>query len=331
MLTSDSHYNDSIYLPALIKARQNQNIRLGLCCINNTLHPQKKVKNSIDIYCSRTCIQKNFTVDKAKELALQNVKDILPLLKWNEKHNIRLMRLSSDMFPHITNSNVEEYTIDFAISELEKAGEYANKYNHRITMHPAQWNQVGALTKNVFKQTVKDLDYHASILDAMKIDDNGILCVHGGGVYGDKETTMRRWIEQFDDLPKRVKKRLAIENCEKCYSVENCLHIANECKIPLIYDTHHYFCYQHYHPNEEQVSIKHLIPDVLDTWKHKRPLFHISEQKQDKPVGTHSDMIEIIPNHLLEIPYEYNTQIDIEVEAKSKEKAILYLMNKYKI
>jgi hypothetical protein len=47
-------------------------------------------------------------------------------------------------------------------------------------------------------------------------------------------------------------------------------------------------------------------------------------------VGAHSDFIEVIPQHLLDVPEIYNTSISIEVEAKAKEAAILKLMKKYK-
>ena len=44
-------------------------IKLGLCCINTELR-------KLNIFCSRSCIQKNFTISKVQDLALQNVRDI---------------------------------------------------------------------------------------------------------------------------------------------------------------------------------------------------------------------------------------------------------------
>ena len=156
------------------------------------------------------------------------------------------------------------------------------------------------------------------------------MCVHGGGLYGDKESAIRRWIEQYDDLPKSVKSRLAIENCEKCYCVRDCLEIAQATGIPLIYDTHHYSCYSILHKEEEQEPIEDMMDEIVETWEGLPPVFHISEQAPDKMVGAHSDFIEVIPQHLLDVPERYNTSINIEVEAKAKEAAILKLMKKYK-
>jgi UV DNA damage endonuclease len=126
-----------------------------------------------------------------------------------------------------------------------------------------------------------------------------------------------------------VKRRLAIENCEKCYSVRDCLHIAQATKIPVILDSHHYECYKDLHPNE-------LIEDmdeIVETWdkSNRRPVFHISEQAPSKRIGAHSDFIENIPSYMLELPEKYQRDLFIEVEAKMKEQAIMKLKNKYRL
>ena len=79
-------------------------IQLGLCCINTELRKD-------NIFCSRTMNRKNFTVKKAKEIALQNINDIAKMCKWNYENNIFVLRLSSDMFPHFTDLDVEGWGI----------------------------------------------------------------------------------------------------------------------------------------------------------------------------------------------------------------------------
>lgn len=74
-------------------------ISLGLCCINTHLRSQKP-----PIFCSRTCIRRTYSVERAKSLALQNIQDIIPMIEWNEKNKIRCFRLSSNIFPHFTDS-----------------------------------------------------------------------------------------------------------------------------------------------------------------------------------------------------------------------------------
>jgi len=298
-------------------------ISLGLCCINTVLRTQKP-----PVFCSRTCIRKNFTVDLAKERGLQNVKDIYKLIEWNRDNGIRCLRLSSDIFPHFTDKETEPYDIDFAIDDLKRAGDLANSLKHRIVMHPGQYNQVGANTKTVYESTVKDLSHHADILDSMGIDSNGVLIVHGGGTYGDKESTIRRWIEQFDDLPRKVKDRLVIENCERQYSTRDCLTISEECKIPVVFDFHHYECWSQLHSEVKQESIRDLAPEIIESWKDRNVLMHVSEQGDGK-TGHHSDYVKYIPDDLFDIIEEYKISIDLEVEAKMKERAIFRLYDKY--
>jgi UV DNA damage endonuclease len=322
--------HDEIVYPTVHQARGK--IHLGLCCINNGLRNTRDSTNKkVEIFCSRSMPRRTYSVERAKQLSLLNIADITKLVDWNLKNNIHHLRLSSDMFPHFTDKETTPYTMDFAIPSLQKAGEYCRKVNHRITMHPGQFNQVGAKSQDVFDHTVDDLSMHADILDHMGIDNSGILCVHGGGTYGDKESSTRRWIEQFDDLPTKVKRRLAIENDEKSYSVRDCLDIAQACKIPMIYDTHHHQCYHcHFHRNEVQEDIEDMMDEIVESWRGIPPVFHISEQDTEKQVGAHSQFIEVLPKHLIDVVEKYDTSINIEVEAKAKEAAILKLMNRYK-
>ena len=84
------------------------------------------------------------------------------------------------------------------------------------------------------------------------------------------------------------------------------------------------------HSNEEFLDAKDYIHKILETWSRRgiKPKFHISEQGSGK-IGHHSDYISEIPEYLLEIPEKYNVKIDIMIEAKKKEKAIIDLYKKY--
>ena len=61
---------------------------------------------------------------------------------------------------------------------------------------------------------------------------------------------------------------------------------------------------------------------ILESWKKRdiKPKFHVNK---DKDVGKDIiDFVEEIPDYLAAIPKKYNTNIDIMIEAKKKEKAI---------
>jgi UV DNA damage repair endonuclease len=163
-----------------------------------------------------------------------------------------------------------------------------------------------------------------------------------------KKVTKQRWIEQFYRLPINVQRRLAIENDEDDFNITDCLEIAQACKIPVVVDFFHYQCFQERHSAQEcDPAIVHnssskshlaitpefqqLFASVLQTWQNTRPLFHISERitgvkPTDKNACAHSDYITKIPDFILELFRLYcPLGVDLEVEAKAKEVAIVQL------
>ena len=307
---------------------QNKSIQLGLCCLNSTLREKKP-----PIFTSRKMIVKTVNekgIDALKEKITQNLKDLVVLIEWNEQNGIKVFRLSSEMFPHFTNDKTPSYTLDFAEPLLKKAGDLAKKYNHRLTFHPGQYNVIGTPHVEIFEKTVKELCYHADVLNLMGMGKDSVMVIHGGGVYGDKIKTIERWCENYKKLPEKITERLVLENCEKCYSIEDCLEISSKTGIPVVFDTHHFECYNILHPDEKFKKPGEYIENILETWKKKniKPKFHVSEQGKGR-CGHHSDYIEVLPDYLLDIPEKYGMEIDIMIEAKAKEKAILKLYRKY--
>jgi UV DNA damage endonuclease len=318
----------------------NPRIRLGLCCLNTTLRAQKP-----SVFASR-----GITLKKAMELdmgeiqkrALENLDDLFTMIEWNEEHNIKVFRFSSEIFPHLSNPILGEllgieipYSLEFARSKLEKLGSLAKKYGHRITFHPGQFNQLGAESQSTLDKTIIDLTAHATILDMMDAPPESVLILHGGGMYckkGEdvrdaKRKTLERWVRNYQALPEMVRKRVVLENCEKCYSVDDLLPVCLEHNIPLVFDTHHYECYNILHPEDiQQPLTEEFFHNVCKTWGDKRVKMHISEQGAGR-IGHHSDYISKIPDYLIQ--WSHIRPFDLMVEAKQKELAVFDLYRKY--
>ena len=149
-------------------------------------------------------------------------------MDWNEENGIKVYRLSSEMFPHKSNPKAEDYTFDFAKDLLKQIGDKAKLYNQRLTFHPGQFNILGSPHEKVLLNTITDLDYHASVLDLMGMDQNSVMVIHGGGTYGNKPETIKRWCRNYETLPIHIKRRLVLENCERCFSVADCIEISKK-------------------------------------------------------------------------------------------------------
>ncbi|KAF8197874.1 UV-endonuclease UvdE-domain-containing protein [Pholiota molesta] len=211
--------------------------RLGYACLNTVLRNRKPATESI--FCSRTCrldsLRKN-GIDFAKDLGRKNVEDLLTVIQWNEDNNIRLFRLSSEMFPYASHGTYG-YTLEYCAELLAKAGALANKYGHRLTTHPGQFTQLGSPKPNVVEASVRELVYHCQMLDLMGMGPDSVMIIHGGGVYNDKPVTLRRLKQSIEDLPNNVRKRIVLEN-DEIY----CLYAKNSmCLLYLIITTIFYF------------------------------------------------------------------------------------------
>ncbi len=72
---------------------------LGYACINMGMSEQPKKKR---ITTNRSMIKRTFQqrgLPYASELALQNCKDLIKILKWNHQNDIHFFRMSSEIFP----------------------------------------------------------------------------------------------------------------------------------------------------------------------------------------------------------------------------------------
>lgn len=315
-----------------------ENINLGYACINETLRNIKPKTNSICV--SKTCIARTFRQKGKKyaiELAKNNLEATIKVMKWNYDNGIYLYRMSSNMFPHITNPEFMPYGRSVAYdlenfsNYFRRIGELSEKYNQRLTFHPGQFNQIGTLRTHVFEKTKNDLGYHAKVLDMCGLDDNSVMVVHIGGVYNNKNETMDRWVDQFNTLSDSIKNRIVIENCEKSYNYRDVLSISKRTNRPFVFDTHHHNCYSEKVSRLEDPS--EFIDDVVETWTKigLKPKFHISEQHPEKKLGAHSDYVEEIPQYLFDVAERSPEGIDIMIEAKKKELAVLHLRKKYRL
>lgn len=295
--------------------------RLGYACLNTVLRANKP--NSI--FCSRTCRIASIEeegLELPKGLGLMNMRDLKTLIQWNEDNKIRFMRMSSEMFPFASHAKYG-YSLDFADAELKEAGELAKKYGHRLTMHPGQFTQLGSPKKAVVNASIRELEYHCEIMDRMGLGPDGVMIIHMGGVYGDKDSTLARFKENYTTLASdKVKARLVLENDEICYNVDDLLPVCTELDIPIIFDYHHDALNPSASPPAE------LIPRIAEVWNKKgiKMKQHLSEPRPGAESimerRAHADRCQTLP---AELPDD----VDLMIEAKDKEQAVFELYRIY--
>ena len=294
--------------------------RMGYACINMQLSNQKP-----RVYTGRSMIKRTFKskgINYASELGLQNCKDLLEIIKWNHENGFNFFRITSNLFPWCSEyklSDMPDY--DEICDVLSNAGSYATTNDIRITCHPGPFNVLTSPHEHVVENCIKDLTTHGEVFDLMNLSRTPYnkINIHIGGAYGDKVSSMERFCENFHRLPDSVKSRLTVENDDKAsmYSVVDLYEgVYKVIGIPIVFDYHHHrFC-------NGGLSEEDALEVAISTWNNIVPVVHYSEsrniEQEDNKIRpqAHSD-------YVYDYIDTYNNRVDIMVEAKAKELAVL--------
>jgi UV DNA damage endonuclease len=261
-------------------------------------------------------------IEYASQLGLDNCKDLYKILEWNNKNGFNFFRITSNLFPWSSEyklSDMPDYKqIKYV---LQCCGEYVHNNDMRITSHPGPFNVLTSPHPHVVDNCIKDLSIHGEVFDLMNLSRTPYnkINIHIGGAYGDKVSAMERFCTNFHRLPDSVKTRLTVENDDKAtmYSVKD-LYEGVYCKIgiPIVFDYHHHrFC-------TGGLTEEDALEVAISTWNNIVPVVHYSEsrnieQEDDKiRPQAHSD-------YVYDYIDTYGNRVDIMVEAKAKELAVL--------
>ena len=296
-------------------------INLGYACINTKLSGLPKSKR---ITTNRTMIKRTFQqkgIKYASELALANVRDLKKIIQWNEDHNIKFYRMSSEMFPWASEYNIEDLPDFEKIARIMgEAGDLANKYGQRLTTHPGPFNKLASPKERVVLATIIDLEIHGKMMDLLKQPrtPQAKINIHVGAAYGDKPMALGNFNRNFERLSDAVKTRLTVENDDKksLYSTRELYEeVYRQIGTPIVFDYHHHkFC-------DGDLREQDALALALSTWGETKPVVHYSQSRSvehnDNKIreNAHSDSYWTPFN-----PHGFI--FDCMLEAKHKEQAL---------
>jgi UV DNA damage endonuclease len=291
-------------------------VRLGYACINMELQETRGIQ------CSRSMIRRTFDqkgISYASQLALQNCRDLVEVVKWNNARGIKVFRITSCLFPWASEYNIDDLPdIEGIAAALAEVGVTAAEGGQRLSLHPGPFNILASDSERVVQNCITDLKIHQKMMDLMLQPENrwAKINIHVGAAKGDRAKALDTWCRNFERLPEGVQKRLTVENDDKAnlYSIKHLYDgVFKRTGVAIVADQHHHEC------GPQDLSWEEALPLAASTWGDVRPTCHLSNSRQlEDPTearNAHSDWYYT--------PFrDCGLDVDVVLEAKMKERAL---------
>lgn len=234
-------------------------------------------------------LPKSERMEKLKSVTAQNLHHTKRILYYNIAHEIKLYRLSSSPLPLATHPEVMWDFITPFKNDWEEIGRLIQKFKLRVSFHPNQFTLFTSPREQVTRNAVIDMEYHYRMLEAMNALESGIINIHIGGAYGNKNESLTRFHENLKALPAEIKGKMTLENDDKTYNVKETLISCEKENIPMIIDYHHHMA------NISDAELSDYLERIFETWKSHNsiPKVHISSPKSEQAYRSHADFVSM--------------------------------------
>lgn len=291
-------------------------MRLGLCCAF--------VAEPIHFRTTTARHAATLAPKRRRALLLQIARDNAATLAravgWCAARGVGAFRVTSELLPLYTHPrfgyDLEALDPTGALgAALAAVAAQARRGEVRLSFHPDQFVVLGSARPDVVDGSIAELEYQATVAALIGAEQ---LTIHGGGAVGGKPAALDRLARGLDRLSDRARARIALENDDRVYTVEDLLPLCRAARVPLVYDLHHHRC------NPDALDAEEALAAAAATWGRREPWAHLSS-----PLGgwrapnprLHADFIA--PRDLP--PSWLARRLTVDIEAKAKERAVLRL------
>lgn len=275
--------------------------RIGFACKFSTLDPKKGAISVPELNTTTTTVawlnrqSQDVAEQRLWDIMVHNIKSIRNLVErvGSLEHNLRMVRISSDILPVYTESSwcyfwQRSDVRNYAERHFAEVGRIARNRDVRLSFHPGQFTVLASDNPDIVNRSIEEFEYHATMARWMgygqQFQDFKIN-VHIAGRLGAQGIQ-----DAYNRLSTEARNCLTIENEEMSHGISDCLSLAD--LVPIVLDIHHnwiregeYIC-----PNDARVG------RVVDSWRGVRPVIHYSISREDILPG---HCVNTLPNHAL--------------------------------
>jgi len=264
---------------------------------------------------------KSYSEPRLIDTVNSNLGCLSEMLTFNVSQNILFFRITSDLVPFASHPVCQFDWLKYFKDQLASIGAFIRSNNIRISMHPGQYTLLNSPDPGILERTIKELRYHADVLDALDLDVSAKTQIHVGGVYGDKTESQRRFIQRYLDLDEAFRPRLVIENDDRNYTVYDCMKIYEETGVPILFDVFHHEL------NHSGSSSENALAEITKTWQEHDgiPMVDYSYHGSGGSKVSHAESIDV--SHFERFlattrPYDFDIMLEIKDKETSALKAV---------
>jgi UV DNA damage endonuclease len=300
-------------------------IRLGYCCISLGKYESKFKTLTLTRAKNLKRESEKLLVEKLYGLWNHNLEEYSKVLNYNLEASIKLYRITSELFPLADAEEFEDYWNDFkkVKSHFNKARGISEEFvnnNGRLCAHQGQFVSLGSASKKVRKNSIKNLELHSEIFGRLSLPQGleAPLNIHLS-CGKDNIKNLPFFNESINSLTPELRNRLVFETEDKSFWTWQNIR-THFPEFPVTLDFHHRKI------NNLGESEEEAFDACAESWGETCPLMHISEGKKAPLDRSHHDWVYELPKVLLDAAIS----VDLEIEAKKKDLATLFLKSKYK-
>jgi UV DNA damage endonuclease len=283
-------------------------MKIGYPCINR----------SIGCSSGRTFRLSSYSDERLEETVRENLRCLGEILRFNLKECILFFRIGSGLVPFASHPVCTAAWEETFAREFGEVGRFVHEHGMRISMHPDQFVVINAKDPDIVARGVAELRYHAALLDAMHLDETAKVQIHVGGVYGDRDAAMERFVSVYSRLDESILRRLVVENDDTRYTLADCLRIHEETGIPVLFDVFHHTV------NPSGAGVAEAVEQSGATWRPDDGILMIdySTPMPGGRRGRHAESLDAADFERF-LAETAPTDMDIMLEIKDKEKSAL--------
>jgi UV DNA damage endonuclease len=301
--------------------------KIGYCCI--CLGINEGVKKVDQVSVNRGMVKKTFDtkgLEGVSELATKNLEDLIKILEYNLQNNIFVYRMSSEMFPWLTHYDVTTLPrFDRIKALLKSAGDFAKLHGMRLSFHAPPFCVLASQNPDVVEKTIDELDKHSQLMDLMGLEASTYysINVHVGVTKPSREEAAERFCQNFERLSATTKKRLTVEHDDSKNQFSTQMlksMIWDKIGTPIVFDFFHHACFS------DDLDQRSAFELARQTWQEKQLCHHSSSRKIHED---QSSKLEAHADYLFENFDDYGYDIDVELECKAKDLALLKFRSEF--